>query len=113
VDRGATNLSHRGVVSLDREVRSLCVSQATTANSPLRLCSARGVSPYARLAREIGCTYSYLYNAVQGHTVPSPLLRDQMPAALSTPLSKLFTAEVLALEYDNRGRPRKTEAGAA
>lgn len=68
---------------------------------------------YARLAREIGCTYSHLYNAVQGHTVPSPLLRDQMPAALSTPLSKLFTAEVLALEYDNRGRPRKTEARAA
>ena len=68
---------------------------------------------YARLAREIGCTYSHLYNAVQGHTVPSPLLRDLMPAALSTPLSKLLTAEVLALAYDNRGRPHKTEAGAA
>ena len=69
---------------------------------------------YARLAREIGCTYSHLYNAVQGHTVPSPRLRDQMPAALSTPLSKLFTAlRSSDPEYDNRGRPRKTEARAA
>jgi hypothetical protein len=43
--------------------------------------------------------------------VPSPLLRDKLPAILGVPLSQLFTAEALDYRYqDNHhrfDRPRR------
>jgi transcriptional regulator with XRE-family HTH domain len=68
---------------------------------------------YVGLARELGISSGHLYNAVNGNTIPSSELRDLLPAALATPLSRLFNADVLEQEHDKRGRPRKSEAGAA
>lgn len=65
---------------------------------------------YVGLARELGLLSGHLYNAVNGNTIPSAELRDLLPARVGVPLSKLFHADVLALEYDKRGRPRKDEA---
>jgi transcriptional regulator with XRE-family HTH domain len=66
---------------------------------------------YSQLAREIGVTRQQLYTAARGLVVPSPLLRDKLPAILGVPLSQLFTAEALDYRYqDNHhrfDRPRR------
>ena len=60
---------------------------------------------YSLLAREIGVTRQQLYTAARGIVVPSPMLRDKLPAILGVPLSQLFTAEALDYRYqDNHHR---------
>jgi transcriptional regulator with XRE-family HTH domain len=48
---------------------------------------------YSQLAREINVTQQQLYTVARGIVVPSPILRDKLPAILGVPLSRLFTAE--------------------
>jgi transcriptional regulator with XRE-family HTH domain len=60
---------------------------------------------YSLLAREINVTQKQLYAAARGIVVPSPPLRDKLPAILGVPLSRLFTAEALDYRYqDNHHR---------
>lgn len=60
---------------------------------------------YSLLAQEISVTRQQLYTAARGIVVPSPLLRDKLPAILGVPLSQLFTAEALDYRYqDNHHR---------
>ena len=60
---------------------------------------------YSQLAREINVTQKQLYAAARGIVVPSPVLRDKLPAILGVPLSQLFTAEALDYRYqDNHHR---------
>jgi ribosome-binding protein aMBF1 (putative translation factor) len=60
---------------------------------------------YSGLAREISVTQKQLYAAARGIVVPSPVLRDKLPAILGVPLSQLFTAEALDYRYqDNHHR---------
>ena len=57
---------------------------------------------FSLLCGEVGVTYRYLYYVAHGHIVPSPRLRDKLPAVLSAPLSELFTEDALAAEYTRR-----------
>jgi hypothetical protein len=57
---------------------------------------------FSLLSSEVGVTYRHLYYVAHGHIVPSPKLRDRLPAVLSAPLSELFTKDALAAEYTRR-----------
>jgi hypothetical protein len=56
---------------------------------------------YSLRAGEVGVTPQQLYTAARGIVVPSPLLRDKLPAILGVPLSQLFTAEALDYRYQD------------
>lgn len=53
----------------------------------------------AAAAREIGCSYSQLYNVTRGVTPPSSVLRDKLPRLLGVELEQLFTRGALAAAY--------------
>jgi hypothetical protein len=57
---------------------------------------------FSLLCGEVGVTYRHLYYVAHGHIVPSPKLRDKLPAVLSAPLSELFTEDALAAQYTQR-----------
>jgi hypothetical protein len=58
---------------------------------------------YARLAEEIGLSKAHVYNAANGMTVPNSKLRDEAPAKLGVPLSKLWHADVLSQDFGDVG----------
>ena len=57
---------------------------------------------FSLLCGEVGVTYRHLYYVAHGHIVPSPKLRDKLPAVLGAPLSELFTQDALAAQYAKR-----------
>lgn len=57
---------------------------------------------FSLLSSEVGVTYRHLYYVAHGHVVPSPRLRDRLPAVLSAPLSELFSENALAAQYTQR-----------
>ena len=57
---------------------------------------------FSLLSSEVGVTYRHLYYVARGPVVPSPKLRDRLPAVLSAPLSELITKDALAAEYTRR-----------
>jgi transcriptional regulator with XRE-family HTH domain len=57
---------------------------------------------FSLLCGEVGVTYRHLYYVAHGRIVPSPKLRDRLPAVLGAPLSELFTEDALAAQYTQR-----------
>jgi hypothetical protein len=55
---------------------------------------------YTWLAQKLNVSYRRLYAVCRGITTPPPAFRDQLPAILGVPLSKLFTSEALAAAYN-------------
>lgn len=54
------------------------------------------------IARELDISHRHVENALRGRAVPCPELRAWLVKHLNKPLSKLFTAEVLQHEYNER-----------
>jgi hypothetical protein len=62
---------------------------------------------YARLADEIGVARTHVYNACNGMTVPNEKLRDEAPAKLGVPLSRLWHADVLSQNFGDTAPKRR------
>lgn len=59
------------------------------------------------VAQAIDVPYLHLRNALYGHVVPSPGVRERLPKLLGVRLDELFDAATLAREYQpNRGPKR-------
>lgn len=67
----------------------------------------------AKAADKLNIPPLHLRGAVMGRVVPSPALRDRLPALLGSPLSELFSADALAATYQPEQNAYRNRESAA